>query len=161
MMRSSRTGRRTPSFKGLIAASRSASSIARASSRKSGSRCELILRKYVRALGLRYSANTRAILGRPDLAFPSARVAVFCDGDFWHGRDLRKRLELLRRGHNAQYWTAKILTNVRRDRQITRQLKKAEWAVLRLWESDIHRFPEQAANQVAAVVRQRLGMLRL
>jgi len=86
-----------------------------------------------------------------------ARVAVFCDGDFWHGRDLRSRLTRLASGHNALYWVAKILANVERDRAKTLQLEAAGWRVLRLWETDILRQPDEAAARVEALLSERLA----
>lgn len=151
-------GRRSPTFNGLSAASSRASAAARASSRKSGTRCEVALKREIWTLGLRYRVNYGVIPGRPDIVFPTARVAVFCDGDFWHGRDLKKRLSLLRRGHNARYWINKILANVARDKQYTRQLTDAGWAVIRLWETDIHKFPPKAARRVATAVRKRMKL---
>lgn len=79
---------------------------------------------------------------------PEARLAVFCDGDFWHGRDLRARMLKLGRGHNAEYWIAKIQANVRRDRGYDRVLRSEGWKVLRLWEGEITKDPEAAALRV-------------
>lgn len=96
--------------------------------------------------------------GRPDIVFPSARVAVFCDGDFWHGRDLAQRLERLRGGHNAPYWVTKIEANVQRDQRRNEALRDAGWRVLRFWETDINRDVEAVADEVAAAVeRATLG----
>ncbi len=105
-------------------------------------------------MGLRYSLKRKGLPGNPDLVFPEARIAVFCDGDFWHGRNLRKRLVLLQKGHNAPYWMAKILANVSRDRRQTRELKKAGWKVFRFWESDINRSAHLIARTIASVLEQ-------
>src|SRR5262249_34915412 len=90
--------------------------------------------------------------GCPDIVFPKRRVAVFCDGDFWHGRDLENRLAKLAKGHNANYWLAKITRNVARDVKNNLALKAAGWVVLRLWETDVLRAPQQAAEQIAEVL---------
>jgi DNA mismatch endonuclease Vsr len=55
-------------------------------------------------LGLRYRVADQRLSGKPDIVFTTARVVVFCDGDFWHGRDLAARLLRLGKGHNAGYW---------------------------------------------------------
>jgi DNA mismatch endonuclease (patch repair protein) len=84
-------------------------------------------------------------------------VAVFCDGDFWHGRDLDIRLAKLARGHNAPYWVAKVQRNAERDRVQTEQLEAAGWLVLRFWENDIIRGIDAIADAIAnAVVSRRL-----
>jgi DNA mismatch endonuclease (patch repair protein) len=73
---------------------------------------------------------------------------VFCDGDFWHGRDLDQRLAKLKRGHNATYWVAKVRRNVERDREQERMLQDAGWTVLRVWETDVLRRTMATANQI-------------
>jgi DNA mismatch endonuclease (patch repair protein) len=117
--------------------------------------CERALRSALWKLGLRYRVDVAALPGRPDIVFASARVAVFCDGDFWHGRDLEKRLAKLARGHNAPYWSAKIRTNVARDRRRDDVLERDGWLVLRFWESDIVRDAPGFAARVAAAVAER------
>src|SRR5437868_1470095 len=102
----------TPRFDGLRASSKRASRAARASSRKKDTRCELALRRALWALGLRYRIAVPDLPGTPDIVFKNSKVAIFCDGDFWHGRNLDARLEKLARGHNAIYWVEKIRRNV-------------------------------------------------
>jgi G:T-mismatch repair DNA endonuclease (very short patch repair protein) len=66
---------------------------------------------------------------RPDIVFAGQRIAIFCDGDFWHGRQWVKRRRRLERGSNASYWVAKIRRNIERDRQINRTLRRRGWTV--------------------------------
>ena len=80
---------------------------------------------------------------------------VFCDGDYWHGRDLEQRLKKLSQGHNAAYWVAKIRTNVARDLRHNKELAGAGWTVLRVWESEINRDASMVAEAVAAKVAGR------
>lgn len=147
--------RSTPCFKGLRPSSPRASTTASASSRKRNTRCEMILRRELSRLGLRYRIATDALPGKPDLVFIGPRVAVFCDGDFWHGRDLAVRIERLEGGHNAPYWVAKIRTNVERDVRQTSLLESAGWLVLRFWESDIRREAPVIAARIAAIIARR------
>jgi DNA mismatch endonuclease (patch repair protein) len=77
---------------------------------------------------------------------------VFCDGDFWHGRDLEHRLEKLTRDHNAAYWTAKVRRNVERDRQDTSALSAAGWNVLRFWETEVLRETTKVADRIEALL---------
>src|SRR5262245_59222595 len=100
--------RTAPSFLGLKPASARASSLARGASIKQNTRCEVVLRSTLWSLGFRYRVNVESLPGRPDIVFPGRRVVVFCDGDFWHGRQLRRRLRKLAKGHNARYWVAKV-----------------------------------------------------
>jgi DNA mismatch endonuclease (patch repair protein) len=147
--------RSTPSFKGLRSSSTKASATASASSRKRDTRCEIILRKELSRLGLRYRIATDSLPGKPDVVFLGPRVAVFCDGDFWHGRDLPARIKKLEAGHNAPYWVAKIRTNVERDGRQKTSLEDAGWVVLRFWESEIRRDSAVIAARVADVVARR------
>src|SRR6478672_1465494 len=87
-----------PSYKGLRPASPRASAAARGSSKKADTRCELMLRRSLWVAGCRYRKNVPELPGRPDIVFPGAKVAVFCDGDFWHGRDWETRRQKLSRG---------------------------------------------------------------
>jgi len=144
-----------PSYKGLSPASATASRIASASSAKRDTRPELILRRALWSTGLRYRVDVGTLPGRPDLVFRAARLVVFCDGDFWHGRNLRRRLQKLTLGHNAPYWVSKIRSNVARDRRIERLLNDCGWHVLRFWESDVRANPQQAAQAILKAVNRR------
>ena len=73
------------------------------------------------------------ITGKPDFAFPHARLAVFVDGCFWHGCPRCGSLPT----SNREYWKAKIERNTRRDRLQTKELKGRGWSVLRVWEHDL------------------------
>ncbi|MGH8101188.1 MAG: DNA mismatch endonuclease Vsr [Chthoniobacterales bacterium] len=126
-------------FIGLTAKSAATSRCARASNRKKDTKPELLLRRELRALGMRFRVDVATMPGRPDIVFPSARTAVFVDGDFWHGRNLRSRIDRLMHGRNSAYWSRKISANRARDRQVSARLRKSGWLVLRFWESDIKR----------------------
>jgi len=149
-----------PSFRGLSPASVVSSRIASRGSAKRDTKPELLLRRALRAAGVRYKIDVGAIPGRPDLAIPAARVAVFCDGDFWHGRSLRSRLAKLKRGHNASYWVSKIRSNVERDRRVDRALRHAGWTSLRLWETDIRANPQRTAAAVLRAIARKNTLRR-
>ena len=138
------------SYRGLRPASDRASITARASSRKGNTRCELLLRLELWRSGLRYRLHEQNLPGRPDIVFRKARVVVFCDGDFWHGRNLEQRLTKLSHGHNAAYWVSKIQKNVERDLRQTQALTDDGWLVLRFWETDI-------LGNLSAIVKNILG----
>jgi len=141
-----------PSYRTLKPASAAASRAARASSRKVGTACEMVLRQALWSAGFRYRVSVRGLTGNPDIAFLRQRVAIFCDGDFWHGRDLEVRVERLKRGHNAPYWVQKIRSNASRDQRHTEELQQQGWRVIRLWEKDILRCPEDAVLKVVELL---------
>jgi DNA mismatch endonuclease (patch repair protein) len=140
----------------LRPASAAASTAARGASKKKNTEPELVLRRALRDQGLRtYRIDVPSLKGRPDVVFVRERVAVFCDGDFWHGRNLEERIAKLEQGHNAPYWIEKIRGNVARDRQVDAQLESDGWSVLRFWETDVKRDAVTAAKTVAERVRSR------
>jgi DNA mismatch endonuclease (patch repair protein) len=142
-----------PSYKGLQPASARATSAARGSSKKTNTRCEVTLRRALWAAGCRYRKNVPDLPGRPDIVFLGVRVAVFCDGDFWHGRDWETRRLKLGRGTNSAYWLAKIQGNIERDQRNTRQLQEIGWTVLRFWESEIRSDPATVVRTVLEAYR--------
>lgn len=143
---------RAPSFAGFTPAS-AASSRSKQMNRSADTRHERLLRRALRKRGLRFRKNDTKLAGKPDVVFPKHRVVVFCDGDFWHGRDWRRLARKLRRGANASYWNQKIRANMLRDRHHNRALARAGWHVLRLWETDILSDPEGSAAVVEAALR--------
>lgn len=116
---------------------------------------ELLLRKTLWARGLRYRLHRDNLPGSPDIVFPTEKVAVFCDGDFWHGRNWEERKQKLREGSNPDYWIPKIRSNMKRDEQQTEELEEAGWTVIRLWETQIKEDPRSAADRVEDTVRQQ------
>jgi DNA mismatch endonuclease (patch repair protein) len=94
--------------------------------------------------------------GRPDVVFARARVAVFCDGDFWHGRNWGRLREQLQGRANSAYWIPKIAANRARDTRSRRALRRDGWLVLRVWETDVCRDASRVADSIGEAIRQRL-----
>lgn len=118
--------------------------------RKEGGRAELVLRKTLWRFGLRFKVHAADLPGRPDIVLRGRQVAIFCDGDFWHGRHWSSlRIELARRA-NGEYWAAKIAQNRRRDRAVTRALRTLGWDVIRVWETDILRAPDAVLREIVS-----------
>jgi len=116
---------------------------------------ELLLRAALRRAGLagRYRVYRRDLPGTPDAAFPAARVAVFVDGDFWHGRAWFEGGRLPR--NNAALWREKFERNRARDARADRELRAMGWAVFRVWESEVREMPFEIAAMIARSVRRR------
>ena len=123
--------RQTPSYRGLKPASETASRAHSRSSKKSDTRCEQILRSKLFKLGFRFRKNVNSLPGKPDIVFPRQKVAVFCDGDFWHGKDWEARKAKLKKGTNPGYWVKKIETNMARDTRRNRELRADGWRIIR------------------------------
>jgi len=88
--------------------------------------------------------------GNPDFMIEKKRIAVFCDGDFWHGYryDEKKRPA-------KKFWRDKIKQNMRRDRKVSRKLRREEWSVLRFWEHDVEKNPEKCIRKIRRKLKQR------
>lgn len=103
-------------------------------------KAEIKFRKALYAAGVRYMKNYKNVPGTPDIAIVHAKIAVFVDGDFWHGRSWRLRglpnLEA-QFPSRTRYWVNKITRNMARDKSVNRQLRSAGWRVLRFWEKDV------------------------
>lgn len=138
---------KAPSFRGFTSSSDLQSRTKRAN-RKQNTKPEIALRRALHRLGLRFRLKTEHLPGRPDLIFPSSRAAIFCDGDFWHGRDWGTLRRRLRRRANADYWLAKIEYNRNRDVRVNHELTRLGWRVFRLWEGEILSDPHAAAIKV-------------
>lgn len=113
---------------------------------------ELALRRLLHARGLRYRVDAPlplpGVRRRADLVFPSARMAVFVDGSFWHACPEHGTAPRA----NAWYWGPKLARNAGRDRDTDRRLAEAGWLAVRVWE---HEDPAEAALRVEAAVRAR------
>jgi DNA mismatch endonuclease (patch repair protein) len=145
---------KAPRYTDLQPASRNASDIKK-KNRSRDTKAEMLLRRALWKLGVRYRLHDAALPGKPDIIVAKARVVIFCDGDFWHGRNWRSRRAKLARGANAAYWLAKIETNIRRDRLKTRALEQLGWTVLRFWETDILRDPQGIAESALTAILAR------
>jgi DNA mismatch endonuclease (patch repair protein) len=140
--------RATPSYAGHSPASEVASRVGRGNTKK-GTRPERLLEAALLRLGLTFDSHVSGLPGNPDIVFREMKVAVFCDGDFWHGRRWPERKAKLSRGANAEYWLAKIGRNRARDREVGRELRALGWRVVRVWESDVRMDADRVARTVA------------
>lgn len=111
--------------------------------RSEDTKVELMLRRALFSRGLRYRLHRRELPGRPDIVFPREKVAVFVDGDFWHGWNYEDWTDNLK-----PYWRDKIARNIRRDGLVTEQLRGRGWKVLRIWEHEIEADVASCADQV-------------
>lgn len=120
---------------------------------------ERTLRAELHRRGLRYRIHRR-MLGKPDVAFVTPRVAVFVDGDYWHGNAWRTRGypdfdSYYSRGENGAFWTSKIRRNMERDHEVTDGLRADGWRVIRVWETDLAADLAAVADRIETVVRGR------
>jgi DNA mismatch endonuclease (patch repair protein) len=119
--------------------------------RQKNTSAELMLRRELWALGLRYRIH-RSVISKPrrvaDVLFASRRIAVFIDGCFWHGCPLHATWPK----QNAEFWRNKIVANKERDDDTDARLRAEGWDVIRIWA---HEDPREAALRIADSVRER------
>lgn len=96
---------------------------------------ELLLRKALYHEGYRYRKNVRSLPGCPDIVLTKYKIAIFCDGDFFHGYDFAKIKQNLKR--NKDYWEKKISDNQKRDMSVDEKLVSLHYLVYRFWEHEI------------------------
>ena len=98
---------------------------------------EVLLRKRLWHDGYRYRKNYKKLPGSPDIAITKLKIAVFCDSEFFHGKDWETLKARLERGKNPQYWINHIEKNINRDRRVDQELAYLDWTVIRFWGMDI------------------------
>ena len=118
---------------------------------------EVILRKALWKKGYRYRKNYKEIPGKPDIALTKYKIAIFCDGEFFHGKDweiLKPRLE---KSNNSQFWINKIHRNRERDEEINKQLLFMGWTVIRFWGTDI----QKNLDECIRVIEETIWKLKM
>ena len=116
---------------------------------------EKLLGKLLWAKGLRYRKHY-TILGKPDFVIVSKKIAIFCDGDFWHGNNWKIRgLKSFKNELDgySPYWRTKILRNIERDKKVNKELKKKGWTVIRIWESSLKSNPSRTIKQLTKDIK--------
>lgn len=118
-----------------------------------GSKIETILGKEMWKNGIRYRKNYTKIVGKPDFAITKHKIAIFCDSEFWHGKDWEtKKYEIK---SNRDFWVQKIQRNIDRDIEVTRELNSQGWIVLRFWGKQITNNTQACVNKIIEAVNSR------
>ena len=110
---------------------------------------EILLRKALWHKGYRYRKNWKALPGKPDIALTKHKIAIFCDGEFFHGKDfdIKKKPAT-----NPDYWEDKITRNMKRDQKVDAELKGLGWRVVRFWGRDILTDPDACVRAVEEII---------
>lgn len=98
---------------------------------------EVKLRKALWERGFRYRKNYKELPGKPDIVFTQYKIAVFCDSEFFHGKDWEVLKPRLEKTQNSEYWLRKISRNMERDDEVNKRLLFEGWTVIRFWGKDI------------------------
>ena len=114
---------------------------------------EVVLRKKLWDKGYRYRKNDKRLPGKPDIVLPKNKIAIFCDSEFWHGKNYKESTDRI--GTNSEYWKQKIKRNMERDEEVNEKLKADGWTVLRFWEKEIRKETERCINDIEQVVEEK------
>jgi DNA mismatch endonuclease (patch repair protein) len=113
---------------------------------------ELSLRKGLWRSGIRYRKNYAQLPGSPDIVITKYQIAIFCDGEFWHGKDWQKEKSGVK--NNKEYWLAKIERNINRDNEANKLLRGMGWTVIRFWGTEICRNLESCIENIKDAIFQ-------
>lgn len=117
-----------------------------AANKGKGTKLEILFGKILWNAGIRYRKNDKSIFGKPDFVIRSLKIAIFCDGEFWHGRNWETRKK--EHKSNCEFWYSKIERNIERDKEVNEQLEAQGWKVFRFWETEITKEPDKCLNTI-------------
>lgn len=116
--------------------------------RSKDTKIEVLLRKALWNKGYRYRKNYKKLPGSPDIVLTKYKIAIFCDSEFFHGKDwevLRPRLE---KGNNSEFWVNKITCNRERDDEVNKKLLFEGWTVIRFWGMEITKQTDECVRVI-------------
>lgn len=113
---------------------------------------EICLRKALWNKGIRYRKNYKELPGTPDIAITKYKIAIFCDSEFFHGKDWEVLKPRLKKGKNPDFWINKIEKNRQHDNDINKKLLFMGWTVIRFWGNDIKHKTEECVSVVEETI---------
>ena len=111
---------------------------------------EIMIAKSLWHRGYRYRLNYKTLPGSPDIALTKYRIAIFIDGEFWHGKDFDQRKTKLK--NNKDYWIEKIQENIDRDLKNDKLLRQMEWYPIHFWSNDVIKYCNQCVEEVICLI---------
>ena len=118
---------------------------------------ELRLRKALWHKGYRYRKNYDVLPGKPDIVLTKYKISIFCDSEFFHGKDWEVLKPRLEKSNNSQYWISKIARNRERDDEINKRLLFEGWTVIRFWGKDI----QMNVDECVKVIEETIWDIKL
>lgn len=119
-----------------------------------GSKIEKTLGRAIWKKGFRYRKNVKSIFGKPDFVFRKYKIVIFCDSEFWHGKDWEtKKYEIK---SNQDFWYKKIERNILRDIEVNKKLKIDGWTVLRFWGKEIMNNTSYCVEKIEQEILKKL-----
>jgi len=118
--------------------------------RSNNTSIEILLCKALWHEGVRYRKSYNKLPGKPDIAITKYKIAIFCDGELWHGKDWETRRETIKT--NKDYWIPKIERNMARDNKNDKELENMGWVVLHFWGKEIRKNLTECVNQIKEAI---------
>ena len=120
--------------------------------RSKDTKIEILLRRALWKKGYRYRKNYDRLPGHPDIAITKYKIAIFCDGEFFHGKDWEVLKPRLEKSNNSEFWISKISKNRERDNEINKRLLFEGWTVIRFWGNDIKKNPDECIKVIEEAI---------
>lgn len=120
--------------------------------KSSDTKIEIMLRKALWNKGYRYRKNVKSLPGKPDIVFTKYKIAVFCDGEFFHGKDWELLREKLETSNNGEFWIKKISRNIEHDDEVDKELTYMGYTVLRFWGKDIKQHIDDCVQAIEEAI---------
>ena len=118
---------------------------------------EVMLCKALWNKGYRYRKNYKKLPGKPDIVLTKYKIAIFCDSEFFHGKDWEVLKPRLEKGNNSEFWINKISRNIDRDEEVNKKLLFMGWTVIRFWGNDI----KKSIDECMKVVEETIWDLKM
>jgi DNA mismatch endonuclease, patch repair protein len=116
-------------------------------------KAEILLSKRLWAEGIRYRLNYKKLPGSPDIAISKVKIAIFVDGEFWHGKDWAAKKTKIK--NNSEYWIEKIEENIVRDHRNNEKLIELGWLPIHFWERDILKSLDDCIKMILEIIKDR------
>lgn len=113
---------------------------------------EVKFRKALWHKGYRYLKNYKELPGKPDIVLTKQKIVIFCDGEFFHGKDWEVLKPRLEKSNNGEFWQKKIARNIERDDEVNKQLLFLGWTVIRFWGKDIMKNTDKCIRVVEEAI---------
>ena len=120
--------------------------------RRKDTSIELTLRKELWHRGYRYRKNYKDLPGSPDICLTKYKLAIFCDSEFFHGKDWEVLKPRIAEGNNGQYWVKKIQENINRDEDVDKRLNYLGWTVIHFWGKDILKNTDECIKVIVETI---------
>ena len=122
--------------------------------RNKNTKAEKKLAKALWKNGYRYRKNDNTVFGKPDLTFKKIKIAIFVDGEYFHGRNWDTNKHRIQT--NQEFWWAKIEGNINRDKLVFDKLTREGWKVLRFWDTEVHKNLGYCIAKIERTIKERI-----